>query len=487
MTTPVDLRSVVLLGVPFHDTTLEETIGEIARLIRTREVRYMATANLDFAAQASMDVELQRILVEAHLVLCDGKPLIWASRWLGAPLRERIAGSDLVPRLAQEAEARGWRVFFLGGDAEALGLACARLKAKHPGLAIEGYSPPFGRLLDLNHEEIAAKVKAFAPDILFVAFGCPKQEKWIYMHHAALGVPVSVGVGATVDFLAGKFRRAPRWMQVSGLEWLFRLMQEPRRLYQRYLIDLLFFVRSLRAQKRVLSAPDLPSRPAERATVPVDEETELIVWEGRADSARLASASLGRPLPGAGKRVVVLDVSAVTFIDSTALGAILSGFRAATAKGGGLVLLRPSEPVRKLFEAVKLDRLILSVQEVAEASSALGLASRMESKATTDELVLEVKGDLTAGRVPEHARWMEEAWKANPQARRLVLDLGGVPFMDSSGLGLLLRAHRMARAREGSVLKLRGVHENPRNVMRISKVDTILDCEENTTPGRGTA
>ncbi len=217
-------KTVALLGIPFHDVTMDETLAAIDDMVRERDPRYIATANLDFAAQADDDVELQRILLDAHLVLCDGMPLVWASRWLDAPLRERVAGSDLTLHLAERAAQRGHRLFFLGSDEAVLKTAKEKLETRFPGIKICGvYAPPYARLLDLNNDEITALIRAAQPDILLVALGAPKQEKWIHMHHREVDVPCCIGIGASLDFVAGKYSRAPVWMQRTGLEWLYRL------------------------------------------------------------------------------------------------------------------------------------------------------------------------------------------------------------------------------------------------------------------------
>src|SRR5205823_2967983 len=136
-----------------------------------------------------------------------------------------------------------------GAAPEADARAVARLKAHHLALNLVGNcSPPFKPLLEMDHQEIKRRIHAARPDLLFVSFGCPKQEKWISMHYRSLGVPVSIGVGATIDFLAGRVRRAPAWMKRSGTEWIFRLLLEPRRLFRRYAKDLVYFLPTLALQ-----------------------------------------------------------------------------------------------------------------------------------------------------------------------------------------------------------------------------------------------
>lgn len=472
-----DPKAVVILGVPFHDVTMAETLAHIDQLIAARRPRYLATANLDFAAQASRDVELQRILLEAHLVLCDGTPLIWASRWLEAPLRERVAGSDLLPVLAGHCAQRGHRLFLLGATDDILAEAKRRLEAAHPGLVICGtFAPPIAPLLNFDHEAILERLREARPDILLVAFGCPKQEKWIYLNLPRLPVPVSIGVGASLDFVAGKFRRAPQWMRTAGIEWIFRLIQEPRRLFNRYVFDLFFFVRSLRAQRAALrqaGAQPPPPPPVEEA--PVRHEHRLVTWSGRADAAAVAAGQLAAPLPEEGLRTVFLDLSGVTFMDSTGLGLLLKGFRACKQSGGAFVLLRPPASVRTLLAAMNLDRLLPTADTITQARAASGLAGRGPAGATTSgELLLTCDGDLTAGRTPGVRRWLESSWESRTDATRLVLDLSRVNFIDSSGLGLLVTARKLAQERPGGAFELRGANANIRNVIALARMEQFL-------------
>src|ERR1044071_8499501 len=158
---------VAILGVPFDSVTTAETIDIIARMIDSGEPHYLATANVDFLVQAARDVELRRILFDAHLVLCDGTPLLWASRVLGNRLPERVAGSDIVPLLLKEAAEKGYRVFFLGAQTEVCAKAVERLQQQFPTLQIAGYySPPFKPLAEMDHDQVTRRIQEAQPDLL---------------------------------------------------------------------------------------------------------------------------------------------------------------------------------------------------------------------------------------------------------------------------------------------------------------------------------
>jgi N-acetylglucosaminyldiphosphoundecaprenol N-acetyl-beta-D-mannosaminyltransferase len=241
---------VAILGVPFHPTTLRAAVDRIESMVADGGAHYVVTPNVDFLVKAGRDAELRRILVRADLVLCDGKPIVWASRWLGGALPGRVAGSDLIPLLLQRAEELGWRIFLLGGSPEVAAEAARRVSAAHPSLPeVAHFSPPYGPLVGIGNDEIIERVRAARPDIMLVCFGCPKQEKWIARNLHLLGVPVMIAAGATIDFLAGRKIRAPAWMQRSGTEWLFRLLQEPRRLARRYADDVLHFFPAVARQR----------------------------------------------------------------------------------------------------------------------------------------------------------------------------------------------------------------------------------------------
>jgi N-acetylglucosaminyldiphosphoundecaprenol N-acetyl-beta-D-mannosaminyltransferase len=476
-------KTVALLGVPFHDVGIDEVVDEIDRIVGEREPRYLVTANLDFATQASGDVELQRILLDAHLVLCDGTPLLWASRWLGAPLRERVAGADLAPKLIERAAARGHRIFFLGSDDEVLREAKARLEERHPGLQICGaYAPPYARLLELDHDEIAARIRTAQPDILLVALGAPKQEKWIYMHHRELGVPCSIGIGASLDFIAGKFSRAPVWMQKRGLEWLFRLGQEPRRLFKRYFDDFVFFALAVRRERKLMQRKAIAQAPVVKADISVPGATSYR-WTGRADAAAIDAGMLEKPLPAGSGANVLLDLSGVTFIDSTAIGLVLKSFRKCKEAGGNLALLSAPKPVRELLGAMKLDRLLPLAINLEDASRILqpdqqSKLLRAEFQESEKCLVLRFDGELNAAAASEAKQFLDQEWTGCPLARLLQVNLSGVTFLDSSGLGCLLRARKLVHARDGARLRLTGVNDNVRNVITLARLDGLLEINK---------
>ncbi|GAB5558393.1 MAG: WecB/TagA/CpsF family glycosyltransferase [Synoicihabitans sp.] len=480
-------KTVVLLGVPFHDVTMAETLAHIDAMIAEGSTRYLATANLDFAAQASQDVELQRILLEAHLVLCDGTPLIWASRWLQAPIRERVAGSDLMPELTAHCAQHGYRMFLLGATDETLELASAKMMEAHPTLQIAGaYAPPIAKLLDFDNEEILRRVHAAKPDVLIVCFGCPKQEKWIYMNQPKLGVPVSIGLGATLDFVAGNFSRAPVWMRKAGLEWVFRLSQEPRRLFNRYWFDLVFFVASLRRQRRQLRHEASARKTASAVVDPpsdsapswgADDQPMLVItWEGRCDAAKVEAQSLATPPTDDTSPLVLLETTKVDYLDSTALGLILRIYREVKATQRELCLLAPSPAVKGLFEAMKLDRLVPSISSLKEVRSRFDKTSHTPAQVSSP-LVVRVEGDITAARVPELRPWIKQQWDAQDSSRTLILDFNQVNFIDSSGIGLMVETKRLAESRAASSFKIQGINENIRNVLKVSRMTEFFGLE----------
>jgi N-acetylglucosaminyldiphosphoundecaprenol N-acetyl-beta-D-mannosaminyltransferase len=219
--------AVRLLGVPVHLVTPEETMRRLEEFVEDGRPHHVVTVNPEFIMAAQKNAEFYRVLNAAHLALPDGIGVVWACRLMGYPLTERVTGVDTVQAVARLAARRRWRLFLLGAAPGIAEQAAAVLQRANPGLQIAGTYA--GSPAPAEEDHIVEMVRAAAPHFLFVAYGAPQQDLWIARNLARLGVPVAMGVGGTFDFLAGKARRAPAWMQRAGLEWLYRLMQEPRR------------------------------------------------------------------------------------------------------------------------------------------------------------------------------------------------------------------------------------------------------------------
>lgn len=231
-------------GVRIDSVDLKSAVDLIESAVTDRSPMQVATVNLDFLVRAQRSVELRRVLDGSNLNVADGMPVVWLSKLAGRPLPGRTAGSDLVPLALQRLAVIGARVFLFGGERAVALEASRRLVDAYPGLVIAGHcEPPFAAIERMPNRSIIRLIQAARPDVLLVALGNPKQELWIARHRQALGVSVAMGVGCTLDLLARKARRAPRWMQRSGFEWLFRLAQEPRRLFLRYVMDGLWLAR----------------------------------------------------------------------------------------------------------------------------------------------------------------------------------------------------------------------------------------------------
>lgn len=228
--------------------TWEEAIGRITTWGAARESRYVCICNVHSVVTTTRDVEFKIAVNNADMSTPDGAPIAWALRRLGHPNQERINGPDLMIRYLTEAERRGQTVFFYGSTDATLAKLCAMLSHLFPRLHIGGtLSPPFRPLSLEEDEQIVDQINQSGASVVFVGLGCPKQEKWMADHRGRVHA-VMIGVGAAFDYHAGVVKRAPIWWQRNGLEWLYRLGSEPRRLFKRYLVTNTLFVLGLLRQ-----------------------------------------------------------------------------------------------------------------------------------------------------------------------------------------------------------------------------------------------
>jgi N-acetylglucosaminyldiphosphoundecaprenol N-acetyl-beta-D-mannosaminyltransferase len=470
---------ISILGVPFDNVTTPQTLSLFKDMIESKSPHYVATANVDFVVQAGHDVELRRILNDAHLVLADGMPLVWASHLLGNPLPERVAGSDLVPLLLEQAERLGHSVFFLGGQEAVTAKALENIRAKHPALKIAGsMSPPFAALLEMDHEGICAAIKEAKPDMLLVSFGCPKQEKWISMNYRELGVPVSMGVGATIDFLAGAVKRAPVIMQRTGTEWIFRLAQEPRRLFKRYLTDMIFFGAAI--MKQIFKMQGSGRHGSTKLIFERINQVQVVDLPECFDAAAVkADADSWKTVISNDKSAVFLG-HRVRFADSTAIAMLARVAKDLRVQGNYLVIAEPSYALWRALEAMQVEAVMeicgrlseamqLIKKRLAEKSTPVGIRSSSPNN------VIHWQGEVTAVNAADIWEQTEEVLAVAQRSgeHKLTIDLSTVRFVDSTGVGLMVRVKKLCSSL-GVTVSFESPSQAAASVIRTLRMEAFL-------------
>lgn len=256
-------RTREILGARIDALSRREVVERLAACLRGEWRALVITTNVDHLMILERDEEFRRAYARADLIVADGVPLLWASRLLGRPLPGRVAGSDLIFDLCAICARGGLGIYLLGGRAGVAAVAARVIKTRYPGARVVGTAcPPFGFELDPTAlRRVVEEVRSSGADLLLVGLGAPKQEIFLARHWAELGVKVGMGVGIALEYLAGTRRRAPLWMQSSGLEWSWRLLSEPRRLWRRYLLrDARFLWRV--ARQRLSGSSRRPGEPA---------------------------------------------------------------------------------------------------------------------------------------------------------------------------------------------------------------------------------
>ncbi|MHB1318850.1 MAG: WecB/TagA/CpsF family glycosyltransferase [Anaerolineae bacterium] len=221
------MRSVRILNIRVDDVTMEETLALVGRMVQDGGTHQIVTVNPEFIIRASREPRFAEVLERADVAIPDGQGLLWAARMLGQPLRARVAGSDLVPLLAERSARDGFSLFLLGAAEGVAEVTARRLAERYPGVRIVGTHSGSPRPED--DDSSGSLITAAFPDVLLVAYGAPAQDLWIARNQPSLRVPVAIGVGGSFDFVAGVQRRAPAWMRRHGLEWLYRLVRQPSR------------------------------------------------------------------------------------------------------------------------------------------------------------------------------------------------------------------------------------------------------------------
>ncbi len=479
-TTPVPL---VIYGVPFHNVTFGEAVDWVVARVRSGRPATIATANLDFVTQAWNDPELQRILIDADLVLADGFPIVKLAPFFGQKLKGRVTGSDLTPMLAERAAKEGISLYGLGGADGVAEKAMRILKERHPELKIAGtFSPEFAPLLEMNHPEILRELSEAKPDILFVALGSPKQEKFISMHVRSWNIPVAMGVGASLDFITGEQKRAPVWMRNAHLEWLWRICSDPKRLFGRYFKNLCFLFSATRQLTAIHFMPDKPVafRPLDERDVAHLNPLGIYVekFQPLANETN-AHELLRRITADARGKTILLDIHAVPWLNSLELGTLLEIDKLCRRSGHRLILYAPRPKVGKLLETCRLADYFITATRLDEIEEIVGKFTCRTGGGTQYEkgaLTIDLPIEFTAATLPGFERdadLIRRELKAQGLLKSLEVNAARLDFIDSAGLGYLISLKKAAQI-EGISMSIANLPPKPRRTFEIARVDKVL-------------
>lgn len=233
-------KRIEMMGCQIDNLSMEETLQAIEGFIASGKPHQHVVVNVDKLVKAQNDPELRKIINDCALINADGMPVVWASRLLGKPLKERVAGVDLCDALLRRAADKGWRVYLLGAKEEVVAKVRQIYSDRYPQLLFAGHRNGYWQ--PEQEQQVVDEITAARADLLFVAISSPKKEQFLGAYQAQMRIPFAMGVGGTFDVFAGKVKRAPVWMQKTGLEWFYRFLQEPTRMFRRYFIEDMAFL-----------------------------------------------------------------------------------------------------------------------------------------------------------------------------------------------------------------------------------------------------
>lgn len=457
-------KLITILGSPLDTLSMSEAIDRMVDFVATgratQKYHQVATVNVDFLVKALSDPELRGILQEIDMATIDGMPLVWGGRWLGADVPQRVAGSDFVPLLAKRAAQEGLSIYLLGATPKVSATATKKLQEQNPELVIAGVnSPPFRPVLEMD-PGIADEIKAADPDILLVAFGNPKQEKWIEIYGPQLNVPLMVGIGATLDFIAGEMKRAPKWLQRLGLEWLFRMLQEPRRLFKRYFKDIIIFSTYFSRQWHIQHPrKDEPSQPSNISFHTQGQDPSITVQGALDINDYPAIWEIGQQALELSDNLY-LNFKECTFIDSSVIGAFMGIAKQARDQGGNVWLTSVSPQIQKIFSFHQVDGLFLlaspsrsnplpSEEQADTISNPQGLKTHIMIEDGIKWLVVKAPNRLDGKSSPDFEHTCSSYLEPHTH---VVIDLSDTLFISSGGLIVLGKLTHLAAIRQGKLI-----------------------------------
>jgi N-acetylglucosaminyldiphosphoundecaprenol N-acetyl-beta-D-mannosaminyltransferase len=423
-------NGLTILGVPIDNVSMEETLWKIEEFIRDGSFHQIATANVDYLVNAVNNPEYREILCRCDLVVADGMPVVLASRLLGSPLAERVAGADLVPRLARLSCDKNYGVFLLGASPEVSEVAALRLEEL--GARIVGRrSPPPLPLAEFDNNDILAEIERANPDILLVAFGSPKQEMWIHRNRERLKVPVCIGIGGSLDMLVGAVSRAPIWMQRASLEWVYRLCVEPRRLARRYLKDALGMARYFTVQL-ALSVTTRRSGSALQIGIESIGSVSILSPSGMMTGPRVAQLEHAAFSAADRGGALVVDLAGVSYLGADGVRTLAGLLRAAAKRGCQLWLAGVTPALARTLRASCCEGLFRAVPSVLDAVRQAS-EGRLQLNLELGEgwAVCRIGGEIPRGALGTLEGICRQVLQTN---EFFEFDGSGVPEFDASGL-----------------------------------------------------
>jgi len=373
------MEKINIHGVMMDNVTMDEALGFVVERLDGPGIAKIYTPNSEIMMQAQRDPALKDILNQADLLIADGAGVVLASRILRRPLKEKVSGIDLVKRILENTRTRPTSFFILGAKPGVAEKAAINIISDYPKAEIKGWH--HGYFQPAEEDGIIEKINDSGAEVLLVGLGAPKQEKWIYRHRHSLEVPVAIGIGASLDFIAGSARRAPVWMQHAGAEWLWRLGNEPRRLWRRYAGDFRHLAPGLMRYwllTRQTRSPRPPEEGADeiRAIGPrairvagrfgADQRGafEALALQTLAGEASEPMQSAGATSPHGRPGHVYVDLTACTYIDSAGLGCLASLAHEARARGYEFRVYPGSPAIRRLLGLGGLDQHLGTADDV---------------------------------------------------------------------------------------------------------------------------
>jgi N-acetylglucosaminyldiphosphoundecaprenol N-acetyl-beta-D-mannosaminyltransferase len=491
-------RLIVILGIPIDDLNMEQALDRIEEFIQvgrsTGKTHQIATVNADFVVKAMKDPELRYLLQEADMATADGMPLVWGSRLLGVNIEARVAGADMVPALANRAAKNGYSIYFLGAAPGIAAQAANMLQDHNPELIVAGVkSPPYSSVIDMD-PGIIDEIKAANPDVLLVAFGNPKQEKWIGMYGRELGVPVMIGIGGTLDFITGNTKRAPEWMQKTGLEWLHRLMSEPRRLWKRYAVDLVHFGTFFLRQWWAMRRGNVPTAVLPDTDLLMVDDKAVLNLQGKLMVNEYENFSQASQEALANTSQIIVNLAHTEFLDSSMIGALVGLAKQARDANGDVLLAAVPQTIQQTLSLLRLDHFFVIVDDVnaglnyafeteetavslqhipsssQNGSIQLKNSETLVSVLESEWIVYKAPRRLDAVTAPDLTEICDQMLADNPY---LILDLSETILLASAGLAALAKINRMADEKNGS-LRVANCSEDVMRVIKMVRFDKVL-------------